>query len=145
MAKATQDMRVWPRPQEMKLAGKGPSLAAGFALAASGRASWLDCEIVRVADVLNNAAGKRIIKPAGAPLTLMSMDALPREFKSVRKPEGSVLLITAREIILAGGDARGLYYGAQTLARLIENAVADKQPRLPGAVIRDWPRFPMRG
>ena len=67
--------------------------------------------------------------------------------KAVRKyarripstPEGYYLKIAKDEIVIAGADERGTYYGVQTLAQLLT------LPRLPLAEITDYPDVPYRG
>lgn len=67
--------------------------------------------------------------------------------KSVRKyrdripqsPEGYFLKITPSEIIIAGYDERGTYYGVQTLAQLLQNNT------LPVTEIADSPALSVRG
>lgn len=54
-------------------------------------------------------------------------------------PEGYYLKIDKDEIIIAGADERGTYYGVQTLAQLLT------LPKLPMAEITDYPDVPYRG
>ena len=55
------------------------------------------------------------------------------------KAEGYYLKVGKDEIVIAGADARGAYYGVQTLAQLLT------LPRLPLAEITDYPDIPYRG
>lgn len=55
------------------------------------------------------------------------------------KAEGYYLKIDKNEIVIAGADARGAYYGVQTLAQLLT------LPKLPLAEITDYPDVPYRG
>ncbi|MFE3649219.1 beta-N-acetylglucosaminidase domain-containing protein [Streptomyces sp. NPDC059152] len=58
--------------------------------------------------------------------------------------EGYVLAAGRGRIALAGRDATGTYYAAQTLAQLLPHR--DRPgARVPGAVVRDWPATPLRG
>jgi hexosaminidase len=59
-------------------------------------------------------------------------------------PEGYELSVTPEGASVRASDARGLYYGAVTLAQLV---VADGQAslRIPGVRIADAPRFRWRG
>lgn len=54
-------------------------------------------------------------------------------------PEGYYLKIDKDEIIIAGTDERGTYYGVQTLAQLLTLS------KLPLAEITDYPDVPYRG
>lgn len=67
-----------------------------------------------------------------------------KEVKKVNKripeqAEGYYLQITEDGIILAGSDERGLFYGVQTLAQLLEGN------KLPVTEITDYPDVPYRG
>ncbi len=55
------------------------------------------------------------------------------------KPEGYYLKITPKEVIIAGNDAEGTYYGVQTFLQ-----VASK-PEVMSVEITDWPDTPNRG
>ena len=55
------------------------------------------------------------------------------------KAEGYYLKVDKNEIVIAGADARGAYYGVQTLAQLLT------LPKLPLAEITDYPDVPYRG
>jgi len=57
-------------------------------------------------------------------------------------PEGYTLRITPDLILIAGSDARGAFYGLQTLRQLI--AKEDGRVAAPAAGIRDWPGRPLR-
>ncbi|WP_308763080.1 beta-N-acetylglucosaminidase domain-containing protein [uncultured Bacteroides sp.] len=54
------------------------------------------------------------------------------------------LIINPKEIILTGYDARGAFYGIQTLKQLTESPVAS-QGTLPCMEINDYPDLPNRG
>ena len=55
------------------------------------------------------------------------------------KAEGYYLKVAKDEIVIAGSDARGAYYGVQTLSQLLT------LPRLPLAEVTDYPDVPYRG
>ncbi len=57
------------------------------------------------------------------------------------RPEGYRLVIDSGGITLAGHDAAGVFYGAMTLAQLIQT----HSNTLPTLVIEDWPDFAARG
>ncbi|MYT30433.1 beta-N-acetylglucosaminidase domain-containing protein [Streptomyces sp. MspMP-M5] len=58
--------------------------------------------------------------------------------------EGYTLAVARGRIALAGKDAAGTYYAAQTLAQLLPHR--DRPgARVPGTVVRDWPATPLRG
>ena len=59
----------------------------------------------------------------------------------VSRPEGYLLQVTPRQIIVAGADRRGTFYGVQTLRQLLRRG---KGGTVPEATIRDWPDHPVR-
>lgn len=56
-----------------------------------------------------------------------------------QKAEGYYLKIDDNNIVVAGADRRGLFYGVQTLLQLVENG------KLPAVEITDYPDVPYRG
>ena len=62
------------------------------------------------------------------------------------KPEGYVLVVAPKQVLIAGRDNRGTYYAARTFLQLIANASPEGQPaRARCCTIVDWPDFPFRG
>ncbi|MDO5608816.1 MAG: beta-N-acetylglucosaminidase [Capnocytophaga sp.] len=59
--------------------------------------------------------------------------------KIPNKPEGYYLLIDEKNIVIAGNDERGTYYGVRTLEQLL------KSEKLPLGEITDSPDLPSRG
>ena len=55
------------------------------------------------------------------------------------RAEGYYLKVDKNEIVIAGADARGAYYGVQTLAQLLT------LPKLPLVEVTDYPDIPYRG
>ncbi len=60
-------------------------------------------------------------------------------------PEGYRLKVVGDEILIAGNDQRGTYYGMQTFRRMLEPIEGGKGVRLPRVDIRDWPAMQWRG
>lgn len=60
--------------------------------------------------------------------------------KSVQSPEAYRLRVSPKEIRIEASDARGLFYGAQTLRQLVT-----KERTVPAIDINDSPRFRWRG
>ncbi len=58
-------------------------------------------------------------------------------------PEGYVLRVDEHVAIVGGSDARGAFYGLQSLRQLIGSQ--DHRLTIPAARIRDWPDKPFRG
>ncbi len=55
------------------------------------------------------------------------------------KSEGYYMKVTEKEVVIAGNDEKGLYYGVQTLLGMM------KEGKLEACTITDWPDVPFRG
>ena len=55
------------------------------------------------------------------------------------KAEGYYLKVTDKEVVIAGNDANGLFYGVQTLLGMMQEG------KLEACTITDWPDVPFRG
>jgi hypothetical protein len=136
---------VWPRPQQIRFTGGRLSLSSPLRVKTLGRAPWLAQAAAGAAMLVDRAAGRKITGASGArALTIADLDALPPAEKRrlAGHAEGYHLSVAPRGAFLAAADARGAYYGAVTLANMIERAEAGG---VSCAEIRDWPRFPVRG
>ena len=58
-------------------------------------------------------------------------------------PEGYLLQVDEQSVVVGGSDARGAFYGLQSLRQLL--AEQDHRVIIPGATIHDWPDKPFRG
>ncbi len=136
---------VWPTPQEWTPGTDHLVLSGPLNLVIQGDASWLPAAARQASDVLNQAAtGPAVVNGEGVGVTwcMITMENLPPGLKPVTEDEGYVLDVTRSGVLLAGRDARGVFWGAQTLAQLVEDRDGLS---LPAATIRDWPRYPIRG
>ncbi len=70
-------------------------------------------------------AGDKVIKPY--------LRQIPQE------EQGYYLRVSPREVVIAGRDAEGTFYGVQTFLQLMQ------QPQVPQCEIRDWPSVRCRG
>ena len=72
-------------------------------------------------------------------------DESVRKYKKMipERSEGYYLAVSDREIVVAGNDHRGLYYGLRTLEQLLERAGGNDS--LPEVEITDWPDVAVRG
>jgi hexosaminidase len=75
--------------------------------------------------------------PSKIRLVLVGKSSLPG-------PEAYRLTVTPREIRIEASDARGLFYGAQTLSQLVEKGDAGSR-KVAAVAIADSPRFRWRG
>jgi len=145
MPKQDERFHVWPRPQEMQIKGQPLSLRNPIGLSAQGEADWIQAAAEEAATVLNDAAGRTVVRPKGRSKTRLlvtDMTEPPRGMRAVKTREGYALSVSAQGIHLAGADPAGVYYGAQTLAQLL---ASEGGKALPAAQVRDWPRYPFRG
>lgn len=55
------------------------------------------------------------------------------------KTEGYFMKVTDKEVVIAGNDEKGLYYGVQTLLGMMSEG------KLEACTITDWPDVPFRG
>jgi hypothetical protein len=58
-------------------------------------------------------------------------------------PESYLLRANTKMVLVAGNDDRGAFYGVQSLRQLLVKE--EKDVRVRGALIRDWPDKPFRG
>ncbi|UCH09374.1 MAG: glycoside hydrolase family 20 zincin-like fold domain-containing protein, partial [Fidelibacterota bacterium] len=138
---------IWPIPQECIFGTGHLVLSSPLILATHGDAPWLPVAARQAAEVLKRAAKGAI--PAvvegeggGPAWRVTTMETLPPGLEPVLENEGYFLDVTPSGVLLAGRDAQGVFWGAQTLAQLIEGPDC---PSLPVVTIRDWPRYPIRG
>ena len=92
-------------------------------------------------DALATAAPE-IAKKADFKVTLgVRGDSKVSKYKKYipKKAEGYFMKVTENEVVIAGNDERGLYYGVQTLLGMM------KEGKLEACTITDWPDVPFRG
>lgn len=87
---------------------------------------------------------RKSVKTQGRQVTLLigeRGDKAVRRYKSLipQHPEGYYLSITPRQVVIAGNDGAGTFYGVQTFLQLMQ------QPNVPQTTITDWPTMPERG
>lgn len=123
-----------PIPQEITL-GKSGLINTGGVFALKGKSSQAfaaDCSSLP-------------IKAKGFPLTLTD-DSKTADKAGVKDVSGAyVLTIDKSGVKIIGRDARGVFYGVQTLRQLIENPGMENGKLLPELTINDYPTLPRRG
>lgn len=77
--------------------------------------------------------GKGVNRTGREPVTVI-------DTVTFRNPEAYRLVVTPREIRIAGGSEAGIFYGRQTLRQL-----ADPDGDIPCVTVEDAPRYPYRG
>ncbi|PAW79194.1 MAG: hypothetical protein B9S32_04370 [Verrucomicrobia bacterium Tous-C9LFEB] len=85
---------------------------------------------------------KQVESPREANLLLIAREhaSIPDSLSPPIRKEAYRLEITPRQVQLWSGEARGLFYGLQTLSQLLTQSHS-----LPCGVIVDWPDLEMRG
>ena len=87
-------------------------------------------------------ASPQVVKKANFKVTLgVRGDSKVNKYKKSipAKAEGYFMKVTEKEIVIAGNDEKGLYYGVQTLLGMM------KEGKLEACTITDWPDVPFRG
>lgn len=150
---------IFPQPREMTLDGAPVALRDGLTIAyepVSSERARITAEVLR--DELRLCFGlDSTIQPAGAgdaailvgeandsPVTAAALQSIgQRVTADAPGREGYVLAARDGRVIIAGSDARGAFYGAQTLLTLTRRA-DDGGWELPGALVRDKPAMHLR-
>ena len=127
---------VNPVPQEVNIAGENAlfDAPAQWNIDAKKRSGY-------VYDALASAAPE-IAKKATFKVTIgVRGDKQVSKYKKLipEKTEGYYMKVTEKEIIIAGNDEKGLFYGVQTLLGMMKNG------KLEACTITDWPDVPFRG
>ncbi|MCS6860277.1 MAG: beta-N-acetylhexosaminidase [Abditibacteriales bacterium] len=89
----------------------------------------------------------RVARAGGGSVRLVADETPPRADtnRADSAPSGSyVLRADDKRVVVSGVDARGTFYGVQTLLQMVKTR-ADGQRVIQGAQIRDYPDFPFRG
>ncbi len=152
---------LFPRPQEMKLGDGHFILDNQTALLipsvpSAGDLHLSRCLVGELSDWYHLALQPRQVKevPATGRFILMgSVDnPLIRQHCARLKlqlndktpgPEGYLLHVDGTAVLIAGGDARGAFYGLQSLRQLIIRS--EQQCRVPRLDVKDWPDKSFRG
>jgi hyaluronoglucosaminidase len=124
---------VFPVPQsETALAGT-VTVTPTVSLAVGPTADAPTVDLVR--GILASAGAKRFTPERLPGALAVSVGSRATDLP----PQGYVLQIARGRIELAGADAAGTFYAAQTLRQIVQG------PRLTALVVRDWPSLPVRG
>jgi len=152
---------VFPNPQQMELAGAPFLLTEETRLLLPGAPSETDRALARfLREDLSDRFGFTLsvqhsdqLPVSGPWIVLGSVEnSLVRQFCARQQvnltpsspgPEGYLLSVNERLALVGGSDARGAFYGLQSLRQLL--ARADHRLVISAAQIRDWPDKPFRG
>jgi hypothetical protein len=151
---------LFPIPQEMKLDGAAVALKDGMLIeyepVKSERAK-ITAEVLRdelnlcfglkatVAPAASGGKGAILVGEAGeSPVTAAALAELKQTVtKDAPGKEGYVLAARDGRIVIGGSDARGAFYGVQSLLTLTR-AASGGGFEVPGVMVRDWPDMKMR-
>ncbi|MDQ6886832.1 MAG: beta-N-acetylhexosaminidase [Gemmatimonadota bacterium] len=138
-----------PRPRE--LAGRAAQpLAGGVRIESAARGDSL--AVRAVADMLRELGIRSASPGKGLVVRLLRSDSPPGRaalsraglrWESVMRGEGYALATSPGSASIIAATPAGIFYGAQTLAQLIDGRGGSA--RLRGAMIRDWPAMRYRG
>ena len=152
---------IFPRPQEMELSEAHFTVDAKTALLLPSSAAESDRHLARfLIEELSDRydlqlgtqqAGKlpesgRFILMGSIQNPLVRAHCAQRNLEVSAKspgPEGYILQVDEKAVLIAGSDDRGAFYGFQSLRQLIEKGGQGLEIR--AARVRDWPDKPFRG
>lgn len=152
---------IFPEPREMRETGRSFRLDDKVVIALPLRPSPHDIRLARVLqrDLSDRyGLGVRTLRmdtiPAHRRLILLGAISNPLISRSCERRrvsisqnhpgrEGYVLQVDEQEVLVAGSDDDGAFYGVQSLRQLIESREGEQWFR--GVDIRDWPYKPFRG
>ncbi len=141
---AAEFINLTPAPKEMTVGEGQYTLPAKMTVAVKNLPDSMAVEAVRFVEALNAATGlsARTVNKAKANLTVTVDPAIA--------PEGYRLDVTKKGITLAASEPAGLYFGFQTIKKLLPANVMAGVNRpgayeLPVVAINDEPRMEYRG
>ncbi len=156
---AVEKTVIFPIPQQMELSDDPFTLDESVSIIVPAEASDRDLFLARF-------LVRELSDKYGIALKIESRDDIPEEGKVVVMgamnnpliknyskqyklnitekdpgPEGYFLSVNSDQIVIAGWDDPGAFYGLQSLRQLID---ADKGKKVQGIEVRDWPNMPFR-
>ena len=144
LAQAQQHVTLSPLPQKISWGGKAFSNAQKFYIVGANRADSDAVELLAakldIVGVNEKVDAKKF--PLAKPIILGEEDdKAVKKFKKLipAKAEGYYLQVTADQIVVAGKDNNGTYYGVQSLLQVMS------KPEVMQCEITDWPSVSCRG
>ena len=116
-----------PMPSAVGFHEGAVPIGASTIVQGSGKAAATAAYLARALNLRRGARGASRIRLSLVPAS------------SIANPEGYRLHAAGKEVLIEASDARGLFYGAQTLRQLMTNG------SVPNVDINDAPRFRWRG
>ena len=126
-----QHMAVQPVPQEVQMSGRTLSFPTALHLVGSDEANVHAVELLR--SLLPDAVPCSSASAAGRQYRILIGEKNDKSVKKYRRQipphaEGYYLSVGKKEIVVAGYDERGTYYGVQTLRQLLSAAPSESMP-----------------
>lgn len=127
-----QHMAVQPVPQEVQMGGRTLSFPTALHLVGSDEANVHAVELLR--SLLPDAVLCSSASAAGRQYRILIGEKNDKSVKKYRRQipphaEGYYLSVGKKEIVVAGYDERGTYYGVQTLRQLLSAALSESMSR----------------
>ena len=127
-----QHMAVQPVPQEVQMGGRTLSFPTALHLVGSDEANVHAVELLR--SLLPDAVPCSSASAAGRQYRILIGEKNDKSVKKYRRQipphaEGYYLSVGEKEIVVAGYDERGTYYGVQTLRQLLSAALSESMSR----------------
>ena len=127
-----QHMAVQPVPQEVQMSGRTLSFPTALHLVGSDEANVHAVELLR--SLLPDAVPCSLASAAGRQYRILIGEKNDKSVKKYRRQipphaEGYYLSVGEKEIVVAGYDERGTYYGVQTLRQLLSAALSESMSR----------------
>ena len=147
VSRAESFINLTPKPKTMSVGTGELVLPRDFSVSVEGMSDEMKAEAVKFVDAFNRATGYE------ATVTDVAEGALVKVALNTKLPEeGYLLRVTAEEVTLRASAPAGLYFGFQTIRKVLPPNVmagvqdpAVTQYALPVMSITDEPRFAYRG
>ncbi len=127
---------IFPAPREFQATGEWFALDGRVVVEGDPR-------FARVLGLRSGAsrAGERVIRAGTVANPAIRGRAARLGLAVPQTAEGYALYVGAKEVLVAGRDEAGAFYGVQSLRQLTDR----RGRRIAGARVRDWPAKPFRG
>ncbi|NCU03564.1 MAG: family 20 glycosylhydrolase, partial [Chitinophagaceae bacterium] len=150
---------IFPIPQQLQLTGESFAVDESIVIAVPVNAKEKDMVLARLlVKELSNKYGvalkiqKLKTVPAGKKVIVMGtlQNQLVKKYCTNQKltvtsaspgPEGYILHVSEKQIVIAGYDDAGAFFGLQSLRQLLQNG---KGKTVKGVNVKDWPNLSFR-
>ena len=128
-----QTVEFSPVPQSVEWGTRAFSNQTSFRIVGGFNADYDAVELLKSKVNTKNGEVKIIIGERGDRSVKAYADRIPE------KTEGYYLSVSPRQVIIAGNDESGTFYGVQTFLQMLQ------QPEVMSVVVKDYPTMPDRG